>query len=37
MNDNTKKKPEVQPPTKPEIEPVRPSEPTSPINPQAIF
>jgi hypothetical protein len=34
-NDGTKKKPEVQPPTKPEIQPILPAEPTSPINPQA--
>jgi hypothetical protein len=32
---NTKKKPDIQPPTKPEIQPIQPSEPTSPINPQA--
>lgn len=34
MNNNTRK-PEVIPPTKPEIQPIRPSDPTSPINPQA--
>lgn len=35
MNNGTKKNPDVQPPTKPEIQPIQPSEPTSPINPQA--
>lgn len=35
MNNKTKKKPEVQPPTKPEIQPIMPAEPTSPIDPQA--
>lgn len=35
MNNNTTTKPEVTPPTKPEIQPIRPLEPTSPINPQA--
>ena len=36
MNNSTKKKPDVQPPTKPEINPIQPAEPTSPINPQVV-
>lgn len=35
MTKDKKKKPEVQPPTKPEIEPINPAEPISPIEPQA--
>jgi hypothetical protein len=35
MNNDTKTKPEVMPPTKPEIQPIQPAEPISPINPQA--